>query len=75
MIAIKQAGSAEHMRSVERDRPKRQAADLLIKVEAAGVNRPDIITRERQTDQPEAVRLGAEGAHLIPFAPTFIVIW
>lgn len=75
MIAIKQAGSAEQMRIVERDRPKRQAADLLIKVEAAGVNRPDVITRERQTDQPEAVRLGAEGAHINPFISAFIVIW
>ena len=52
MIAIKKAGSAEQMHIVERERPKRQAA---------GVNRPDVITRVRQTDQPEAVRLGAEG--------------
>ena len=64
MIAIKQAGSAEQMHIVERNHSKRQASDLLIKVEAAGVNRLDVITRERQTDQPEAVRLGAEGAHL-----------
>ena len=64
-IAIKQAGGADQLKVIELDQPKPQADELLIKVEAAGINRLDLLTRERQTDHPEAVRLGVEIAGVV----------
>ncbi|MGP6138545.1 NAD(P)H-quinone oxidoreductase [Jeotgalibaca sp. A127] len=61
-IGIKQPGGSNQLQLIERDKPKRSKGDLLIKVEAAGVNRTDILTRERDTDTPENVRLGVEVA-------------
>ncbi|MGP6147274.1 NAD(P)H-quinone oxidoreductase [Jeotgalibaca sp. A122] len=61
-IGIKQPGGSDQLQLIERDRPELNKGDLLIKVEAAGVNRTDILTRERDTDAPENVRLGVEVA-------------
>lgn len=61
-IGIKQSGSSDQLSIIERDKPELGKGDLLIKVAAAGVNRTDILTRERETDEPENVRLGVEVA-------------
>lgn len=74
-IGIKQSGSSDQLSIIERDKPELGKGDLLIKVAAAEVNRTDILTRERETDEPENVRLGVEGGHLISLASTFVVIW
>lgn len=61
-IGLKQPGGAEQLEWVDRPLPELNPGDLLIKVAAAGVNRTDILTRERPTDRPEAVRIGIEVA-------------
>ncbi len=45
-IEISQPGGPEVLRLVERPRPEPGSGELLIRVEAAGVNRPDILQRE-----------------------------
>ena len=47
-IGIKQSGSSDQLSIIERDKPELGKVDLLIKVAAAGVNRTDILTRERE---------------------------
>lgn len=64
-IGIKNAGDSSQLEIIEREKPVRGAGELLIKVAAAGVNRTDILTRERKTDAPEDVRLGVEVAGTI----------
>lgn len=61
-IGIRQSGGSDQLSIIERDKPELDKGDLLIKVAAAGVNRTDILTRERETDEPENVRLGVEVA-------------
>ncbi len=61
-IGIKQSGGSDQLYIMERDKPELGKGDLLIKVAATGVNRTDILTRERETDEPENVRLGVEVA-------------
>lgn len=61
-IGIKKAGDSSQLELIERDKPTVDAGELLIKVAAAGVNRTDILTRERKTDTPKDVRLGVEVA-------------
>lgn len=61
-IGIKQSGGSDQLSIMERDKPELGKGDLLIKVAATGVNRTDILTRERETDEPENVRLGVEVA-------------
>ncbi len=61
-IGIKQSGGSDQLSIIERDKPELGKGDLLIKVAATGVNRTDILTRERETDEPENVRLGVEVA-------------
>lgn len=64
-IGIKQPGDSSQLQLMERDKPELKKGDLLIKVEAAGVNRTDILTRQRDTDTPENVRLGVEVAGIV----------
>jgi NADPH2:quinone reductase len=44
-IAIAQPGGPEVLRPVERPRPQPAAGEVLIRVQAAGVNRPDVLQR------------------------------
>ena len=44
-IEIRQPGGPEVLQAVERPLPVPQPGEVLVKVEAAGVNRPDILQR------------------------------
>jgi putative PIG3 family NAD(P)H quinone oxidoreductase len=44
-IQIEKAGGPEVLRPVERPRPEPKAHEILVKVAAAGVNRPDVLQR------------------------------
>lgn len=61
-VGIKEAGDSSQLILVDRKQPILAKGELLIKVEAAGVNRTDILTRERSTPTPEQVELGIEVA-------------
>jgi NADPH:quinone reductase len=54
-IEIAEPGGPEVMRLVERDIPRFGASDVLIKVSAAGINRPDILQREGKYPAPSGV--------------------
>jgi putative PIG3 family NAD(P)H quinone oxidoreductase len=45
-IQIEKAGGPEMLRPVERPRPEPKAHEILVKVAAAGVNRPDVLQRQ-----------------------------
>jgi NADPH2:quinone reductase len=51
-IEIAQPGGPDVLRAVERPRPAAGAGELLIKVAAAGVNRPDVMQREGRYPPP-----------------------
>ncbi len=51
-IAITEPGGPEVLKPIERPVPKPGAREVLIKVEAAGVNRPDAIQREGRYPPP-----------------------
>jgi NADPH:quinone reductase len=51
-IEISQPGGPEVLRPVERPTPALQPGDVLIRVEAAGVNRPDIMQRQGKYPPP-----------------------
>lgn len=61
-VGIKTAGDSSQLVLVDRKQPSLSKGELLIEVEAAGVNRTDILTRERSTHTPEQVELGIEVA-------------
>lgn len=50
-IIVNNPGGADQLQIVERPKPTPKVNELLIKVNAIGVNRLDIITREQNTDQ------------------------
>ncbi len=52
-IAISHPGGPEVLRALEIPRPKPSAGELLIKVAAAGVNRPDMLQRQGLYPPPE----------------------
>jgi putative PIG3 family NAD(P)H quinone oxidoreductase len=54
-VEIAEPGGPEVLRVVERDIPKLGASDVLIRVAAAGVNRPDIFQREGKYPPPSGV--------------------
>ena len=54
-IEIAEPGGPDVLRVVERDIPKFGSADVLIRVSAAGVNRPDILQREGKYAPPSGV--------------------
>lgn len=54
-IIISEPGGPEVLRAVECERPGCGPQDLLVKVVAAGVNRPDIIQREGKYPMPAGV--------------------
>jgi NADPH:quinone reductase len=54
-IEISEPGGPEVLRVVERDIPKIGATDVLIRVVAAGVNRPDLFQREGKYPPPSGV--------------------
>lgn len=54
-IEITEPGGPEVLRVVERDVPKIGATDVLIRVLAAGINRPDIFQREGKYPPPSGV--------------------
>jgi len=51
-IEISRPGGADVLREVERQTPRLQPNEVLIRVEAAGVNRPDIMQREGKYPPP-----------------------
>ncbi|TXD81415.1 NAD(P)H-quinone oxidoreductase [Subsaximicrobium wynnwilliamsii] len=54
-IQFKAAGGPEVIELVEREKPKAKDHDVLIKIKAAGVNRPDVMQREGKYNPPEGV--------------------
>ncbi|MEO5761211.1 MAG: alcohol dehydrogenase catalytic domain-containing protein, partial [Vicinamibacteria bacterium] len=54
-IEITEPGGPSVLRLTERDIPKLGSADVLIRVSAAGVNRPDIFQREGKYSPPSGV--------------------
>ncbi len=54
-VEIAEPGGPDVLRVVERDIPRLGAADVLIRVSAAGVNRPDILQREGKYPAPSGV--------------------
>ena len=54
-IEIAEPGGPGVLRPVERDIPKFGSSDVLIRVSAAGVNRPDILQREGKYAPPSGV--------------------
>ena len=54
-VEIAEPGGPDVLRVVERDIPKLGASDVLIRVSAAGVNRPDILQREGKYPAPSGV--------------------
>lgn len=65
-IIAKGAGGADQLQIVEQPKPIPNEGELLIKVKAIGVNRLDIMTRERNQDQSI---LGVEVAGVVEQAP------
>lgn len=51
-VEIAQAGGPEVLRPATRPRPRPAAGEVLIAVEAAGVNRPDVLQRQGRYDPP-----------------------
>lgn len=64
-IGIKQPGGADQLQIMERPEPISNDKELLIKVEAIGVNRLDIIKRESSTNHIEQPILGVEVAGVV----------
>ncbi|MCJ8324337.1 MAG: NAD(P)H-quinone oxidoreductase [Hyphomicrobiales bacterium] len=66
-ITIKAFGSWQELELVKHDIPAIQAGELLIKVEAAGVNRPDILQRRGHYPAPKGASqiLGLEIAGIV----------
>src|SRR5689334_22913195 len=54
-IEIAEPGGPDVLRMVERDVPRIGAKDVLIRVAAAGVNRPDLLQREGKYPAPSGV--------------------
>ncbi|MBX7184311.1 MAG: NAD(P)H-quinone oxidoreductase [Vicinamibacteria bacterium] len=54
-VEIAEPGGPEVLRVVERDIPRLGASDVLIRVSAAGVNRPDLLQREGKYPPPSGV--------------------
>jgi putative PIG3 family NAD(P)H quinone oxidoreductase len=54
-IAIREPGGPEVLEPVERPRPEPDAGEVLIKVAAAGVNRPDVMQRRGRYSPPPGV--------------------
>src|SRR6187402_2253936 len=54
-IEIAEPGGPEVMHLVERDVPRLGPSDVLIRVSAAGINRPDILQREGKYPAPSGV--------------------
>lgn len=54
-VEITEPGGPEVLRVVERDIPKLGSSDVLIRVAAAGVNRPDIFQRQGKYPPPSGV--------------------
>ncbi len=54
-IEIAEPGGPDVLRLVERDVPRLGSSDVLIRVSAAGVNRPDILQREGKYPPPSGV--------------------
>lgn len=52
-IEIKGAGGPEVLQLTERDKPELKAGEVLIKVKAAGINRPDVAQREGSYPPPK----------------------
>lgn len=61
-ISAKKPGGADQLQLTEQPKPMPNKNELLIKVEAIGVNRLDLITRERSNDQ---AILGVEVAGIV----------
>lgn len=54
-VEIAEPGGPEVLRMTERDLPKLGASDVLVRVRAAGVNRPDIFQRQGKYPPPSGV--------------------
>ena len=54
-VEISEPGGPEVLRVVERDVPRLGSSDVLIKVSAAGVNRPDVFQRQGKYPPPSGV--------------------
>src|SRR5699024_3897554 len=61
-ISVKQPGGAEQLQISEFDRPEPHDGEVVIKVEAAAVNRTDIINRESKHPYMDNPILGVEVA-------------
>ncbi|TPW27614.1 NAD(P)H-quinone oxidoreductase [Pararhizobium mangrovi] len=52
-VSIREPGGPEVLRLGERERPEPGEGELLVRVRAAGVNRPDVFQRQGRYDPPE----------------------
>lgn len=64
-ISVKQPGGAEQLQASEHEKPTLKDGELLIKVEAAAVNRTDIVTRENGSSYMKNPILGVEVAGMV----------
>lgn len=64
-ITVKQPGGAEQLQVVEHEKPTPKDGELLIKVEAAAVNRTDIVTRQNGSSYMKNPILGVEVAGVV----------
>src|SRR5262249_14267850 len=67
-IRASQPGGPEALRFEELDTPRPGAGELLVRIEAAGVNFIDVYHRSGQYALPTPIRLGREGAGVVEAA-------
>ncbi|WP_026571949.1 MULTISPECIES: NAD(P)H-quinone oxidoreductase [Sediminibacillus] len=65
VITVKKPGGAEQLQLSEREKPKLNSGELLIKVEAAAINRTDIINRQSSSGYLNLDVLGIEVAGIV----------
>src|SRR5215212_5331432 len=63
-IVISQPGGPEVLKLVERDQPQPGKGEVLVRVKAAGVNRPDIAQRKGHYPAPPGVPADIPGLEL-----------
>ncbi|HLL29219.1 MAG TPA: NAD(P)H-quinone oxidoreductase [Xanthobacteraceae bacterium] len=64
VIAITKPGAPDVLQPVERDVPKPGASEILVKVAAAGVNRPDVMQRQGNYPPPPGAPVDIPGLEI-----------